>query len=65
MILIKVPKIPPPSDSGGPAGWQLAWWWLMRRNGIKMSYTRTQLALGDRLVHFITLRNNYLGPGTT
>ena len=30
-----------------------------------MSHTGTTLALCDILVHFITLRNNYLGPGTT
>ena len=30
-----------------------------------MSHTGTKLALGDRLVHFITLRNNSLGSGTT
>ena len=34
-------------------------------NGIKLRGAGTNLALGDRLVHFTTLRNNYLGSGTT
>ena len=54
-----------PELLGPPGGQRLANWWLTHWNGIKMSYTGTQLALGDRLVHFIALRNNYLGPGTT
>ena len=36
-------------------------WWLVSWNGINVSYTGTNPALGDRWVHFITLRNNYLG----
>ena len=34
-------------------------------NEMELRGAGTNLALGDRLVHVITLRNNYLGSGTT
>ena len=34
-------------------------------NGMKLRGAGTNLALSYRLVHFLTLRTNYLGSGTT
>ena len=64
-IDLKIPKIKTRSHRGGPSRLVTSTWWIAHWNGNKMSYTGTQLALGDRLVHFITLTNNCLGSGTT